>query len=52
MLAREPGSSKGPRHSETAQAVASTGQSMLTKTPESAKGPRRLGTAQAVASAG
>ena len=52
MPAREPGSSKGPRRSKTAQAVASARQFVSTREPGSSKGSRRSETGQAVASAG
>ena len=39
--AREPGSSKGPRRSETAQAVASAKQFVSARELGSSKGPRR-----------
>ena len=40
VLARKPGSSRGPRRSETAQAVASVEQFVSARAPESNKGPR------------
>ena len=51
MPAREPGSSKGPRHSETAQAVTSARQFMSGREPGSIKGPRRSKSAQAASTA-
>ena len=51
MPAREPGSSKGPRRSETAQAVTSAGQFMSGREPGSIKGPRRSKSAQAASTA-
>ena len=41
MPSREPGPSKGPRRSETAQAVASVGKFVPAREPPSKKGPRR-----------
>ena len=45
MPAKEPGSSKGPRRSETARAVASAGNFAPAREPGSRKGPRRSETA-------
>ena len=47
MLAREPGSSKGSRRSETAQAVASAGQFVSAREHGSSKDSRRAKIAQA-----
>ena len=41
MPSREPGPSKGPRRSETAQAVALVGKFVPAKESASSKGPRR-----------
>ena len=51
VLAREPGSGKSPRRSETAQAVALVRKFVPARKPGSSKSPRRLETAKAVASA-
>ena len=51
MPAREPGSSEGPRRSETAQAVASTGQFVSAREHGSSKGSRRAKIAQAASTA-
>ena len=47
MPARESGSSKDPRRSEIAQAVASAGKFVPAREPGSSKGPRRSKSAQA-----
>ena len=46
MPAKELGSSKDSKHSETAQAVASVGNFALARQPGSSKGPRRSENAQ------
>ena len=48
MPARKPESSKDPRRSETAHAVASVEKFVPGRKPKSSKGPRRSETAQAV----
>ena len=50
MLAKESGSSKGPRRSETAQAVVSVVQFMPARELGSSKGPRRSETTRAASS--